>query len=249
MAESGRESSVEDVLTSVRRLVSNEVPRNSRPELPKAPDALVLTDSHRIAANKPARKAEKSLEDRIAELEAAVNSRSDEWEPDGSEDQAMHRPTRIVYTRPPSQDETDEARRNSSRLSQLGLVESDDRSSEAEEETTDLGEIAPPEFHHDVEEIEPAPMAEDVPVVPRPKAEVAAFGNPDDVVENIEKRWDSGGELVAAQELRPEETYVVAAGDAPEDPPRDSTWIRPRTTSRPRGHARSRSKPRVQRSL
>ena len=233
MAESGRESSVEDVLTSVRRLVSNEVPRNSRPELPKAPDALVLTDSHRIASNKPVRKTEKSLEDRIAELEAAVNSRSDEWEPDGSEDQAMHRPTRIVYTRPPSQEETDEARRNSSRLSQLGLVESDDSSSEAEE-ITDLGEIAPPEFHHDVEEIEPAPMAEDVPVVPRPKAEVAAFGNPDDVVENIEKRWDSGGELVAAQELRPEETFVEAAGEAPEDVSSEDSETKPQNPKTPK---------------
>ena len=207
MAESGRDSNVEDVLTSVRRLVSNEVPRNNRPELPKAPEALVLTDSHRIASNEPALKSEKSLEDRIAELEAAVSARADEWEPDGSEDQAEHRPTRIVYTRPPSAEESDEMRRNSARLSQIGLVETE----EPAVEEVSIEKSQAPEFRRDLED-DAAPMVEDVPTEPRPKAEVAAFGNPDDVVANIEKRWDAGGEPAA------EVAHVSAMPDQEPEP-------------------------------
>ncbi|WP_235855890.1 hypothetical protein [Mesobaculum littorinae] len=41
-----------------------------------------------------------TLEDRIAELEAAVNARAFEFEPDGSEDTEQHRPTRILSRTP-----------------------------------------------------------------------------------------------------------------------------------------------------
>lgn len=46
-----------------------------------------------------------SLEDRIAELEAAVNAQRDEFEPDGSEDQAQHVPDTALQSSP----EIDEA--------------------------------------------------------------------------------------------------------------------------------------------
>ncbi len=94
---------VEDMLSSVRRLVSSELPPHQRrtsrqPE----PEKLVLTDAQRIEPpKKTARVRSQRLEDRIAELEAAVSKTPDDWEPDGSEDQAQHRPDRIVYSRPP----------------------------------------------------------------------------------------------------------------------------------------------------
>jgi len=96
MSDSGPDRKVEDVLSSVRRLVSSELPRNRRPDLPEGPGALVLTESQRIEAVRSTRGPRQSLEDRIAELEAAVTARGGEFEPDGSEDQAQNRPDRIV---------------------------------------------------------------------------------------------------------------------------------------------------------
>lgn len=192
MAESGADPKVEDVLSSVRRLVSNETPRNARPALSEGPGALVLEDSQRIEAESSARQSAKSLEDRIAELEAAVDARLDEWEPDGSEDQEQHRPDRIVYTRPPTKDESDQMRHQTLRLSQLELVHTE----REEEQVEELPTAAPP-FRHAPEEAAQtdaeAPMAENVPTVPKPKAEVKAFSDPDDVLEHIEARINSGG--------------------------------------------------------
>ncbi len=56
------------------------------------------------------------LEDRIAELEAAVSRTPDDWEPDGSEDQAQHRPDKIVYRNPELA-----KRRTSRRISRITL--------------------------------------------------------------------------------------------------------------------------------
>ncbi|WP_299751754.1 hypothetical protein [uncultured Boseongicola sp.] len=109
MSKAGAGQNVEDMLSSVRRLVSDELPRMPRAEVPQGPAALVLTEAQRIEAPLIGHNSRrKSLEDRIAELEAAVADSSDDWEPDGSEDLEQHRPDHIVFkasravTRPPS---------------------------------------------------------------------------------------------------------------------------------------------------
>jgi hypothetical protein len=198
MSDSASDHKVEDVLSSVRRLVSNELPRNRRPALSDGPGALVLTDAQRVEKVSTARAASKSLEDRIAELEVAVSKRTDEWEPDGSEDQAQHRPDRIVFTRPPSNEEQGEVRRSTLRLSQIALIETgpadddDDSQIVADQPVTfrhESDDVAKPQEEPHMSEDE-APMAEDVESEPAPMAEVAAFRNPDDVIEGIEARWN-----------------------------------------------------------
>ena len=89
---------MEDMLSSVRRLVSDELPRMPRADVPKGAAALVLTEAQRIEPPMTGHNSRrKSLEDRIAELEAAVADSSDEYEPDGSEDLEQHRPDHIVF--------------------------------------------------------------------------------------------------------------------------------------------------------
>lgn len=123
MADSASDPKVEDVLSSVRRLVSGEIPRKSRPPLPSGPGALVLTDAHRVVKDPVTRKSSRSLEDRIAELEAAVDDGFDDFEPDGSEDQAQNIPDRVVYTRPPSSDESESVRRDAVRLGEISVTD------------------------------------------------------------------------------------------------------------------------------
>lgn len=122
MTKSVSGQDVEDMLSSVRRLVSSELPRIRRTRLPEGPGALVLTDEQRIEPSLAGHNLPpKSLEDRIAELEVAVSESTDDWEPDGSEDQAQHRPDRIVYK--PPEDERKSDRRRSLRLSEIALIE------------------------------------------------------------------------------------------------------------------------------
>ncbi len=216
MADSASDPKVEDVLSSVRRLVSGEIPRKSRAPLPKGPGALVLTDADRVKKDPPSRNAARSLEQRIAELEAAVDSGGEEFEPDGSEDQTQNIPDRIIYTRPPTSEEQAEARRSTLRLSEIALIETgpadeEDADSEAAsaiafrhgENTLKTAEVAEEETKEPEtgaaavetsEEAEAAPMAADVPTLPPKRADVTAFTNPDDVVERIEARIDRGDE-------------------------------------------------------
>lgn len=202
MSDSASRKDVEDVLSSVRRLVSNEQPRNRRPDLPKGPGALVLTDAQRI--EKPSTSkglAAKSLEDRIAELEAAVSSRDDEYEPDGSEDQAQHRPDRIVYSRPPSDAEQDQMRGSALRLGRLSLVAPSETGS-AQDEDEGPGDSPRVRFRHarqaaaadrpaDPVPEQEAPMAENVSDTPdQAAAEVRPFHDPDDMIARFEARMD-----------------------------------------------------------
>jgi hypothetical protein len=67
-------------------------------------EKLLLTPALRVeaapAAPAPRPRSEPvawSLEDRIAELEAAVGDQPGEWEPDGSEDADQERPNRFVF--------------------------------------------------------------------------------------------------------------------------------------------------------
>lgn len=101
-----------------------------------------------------------SLEERIAELEAAVSARSDEWEPDGSEDQELHRPRRIIYTRPPTEEEKS-GRKTTLRLSQIALIETGPANDD--EEASPAAKPVP--FRHDtVEEPEPTTSEDDAHV-------------------------------------------------------------------------------------
>jgi len=210
MSESASDQKVEDVLSSVRRLVSGELPRKPRADLPEGPGALVLTNAQRVADAPKPRAVSKSLEDRIAELEAAVGDQNDEFEPDGSEDQAQHRPDRIVYTRPPSNEEQAQARRDTLRLSQISLIET----GPANDDNTEDDAVV---FHHVQEsasEVDEAPMAVDVPTERPTSVDVAAFSNPDDVVERLEARLEGGPEVVA-EKVNPAPEMVSL--DAQED--------------------------------
>lgn len=104
MPDPVKNAEIEDVLSSIRRLVADDAPAPMEPPAaPKAEgaDKLVLTPALRIqtqeskveeVANTEAAPTddweEVTLEDRIAELEAAVASSDEEYEPDGSEVEA-----------------------------------------------------------------------------------------------------------------------------------------------------------------
>lgn len=99
----------EDVLTQVRQLVSAvQPPPEPEPErveraAPAKPGALLLTPALRVpepnAKGKRAASDQRpmTLEERIAELEAAVGNQVQEWEPDGSEGDAPHQPSAVIY--------------------------------------------------------------------------------------------------------------------------------------------------------
>jgi len=213
---------VEDVLSSVRRLVSSEMPRKPRTEVPSGPGALVLTKDHMVPTDRSPQAATRSLEERIAELEEAVGGQDTEFEPDGSEDQAQHRPDRIVISRPPVV-EGQPTRVKSRRLSKISMVETGPANGEAAPESDsaassdgpDLAEFrresqivskpalkgpgAPSDKVHKpaqsrdyVDTDAEAPMAEEVPTVARASAEVTAFSDPDDVVRTFEARIEAG---------------------------------------------------------
>ncbi len=113
MSNSAIRGDDEAVLESIRRLVSaSPQPERRDSELPfsRPQEKLLLTPSLRVEEPQPdpvadaataSREAAWSLEDRIAELEAAVGARPDDWEPDGSEDVAQERPDRFVFQHRP----------------------------------------------------------------------------------------------------------------------------------------------------
>lgn len=164
MTDRGQDKKLEDVLSSVRRLVSNELPRAVAKSTPGG-GALVLTSAQRVQTAPPEESGAKSLEERIAELEAAVSERADEFEPDGSEDQAQHRPDRVVISREP-------------RLTQLSLVDTDTFEERDDEQPS--ADEAP--MAENVEE--PAEMEEGAPVV-----DLQAFQDPDAMLERVTARW------------------------------------------------------------
>ena len=114
MGEQWTEKSADDVLASIRRLVSQRsVPVEPAPqpqaETEAVEEKLVLTSAYRIEygedkdeitappAEQDADASVWSLEDRIAELEAAVGGDADVWEPDGSEEDGEETPTKFVF--------------------------------------------------------------------------------------------------------------------------------------------------------
>lgn len=112
MTESASGSKDGDVLSSIRRLVS------TRPEGAAVAfggqSRLLLTPALRVANTPDTAPAETppaparvlSLEERIAELEAAVSSDAAEWEPDGSEAAAQETPDTLPQALNPTPDPT-----------------------------------------------------------------------------------------------------------------------------------------------
>lgn len=124
MSEPVSNAEIEDVLSSIRRLVSENVGAGHRAPEP-AQGRLVLTSAFRIdedeesveldvvevpeepagevvhlgrapaATGAPAEPDADSLESRIAELEAAVDSSAEDWEPDGTEAESL--PEELVF--------------------------------------------------------------------------------------------------------------------------------------------------------
>ena len=97
----------EVVLDSIRRLLADGQPLRRRPEAPPVPgnEKLLLTPALRVEPQAPQPQPAPvawSLEERIAELEAAVGDAGGEWEPDGSEDPARERPSGLVFQHRPS---------------------------------------------------------------------------------------------------------------------------------------------------
>ncbi len=233
MTDSASDPNVEDVLSSVRRLVSGEIPRKTRAPVPKGPGALVLTDADRVKRDPPSQRAGRSLEQRIAELEAAVDDTDSEFEPDGSEDQAQNVPDRIVYTRPPSTEEQSKMRR----LSEIALIQTEpvdedvedvgaavafrhDRKTagEAQSDVAKIGHNGAPtetaEPTSKAPDVDDAPMILDAPTVPPKRADVKVFSNPDDVLERIEARLDRGEDPKAEAPIAVVSTPDVADTDA-----------------------------------
>jgi hypothetical protein len=106
MSNSAARGTDEAVLDSIRRLLSDGRSPEPRPmPAPVATEKLLLTPALRVEkADLPetperprSRPVAWSLEDRIAELEAAFGDRTEEWEPDGSEDASQERPSRFVF--------------------------------------------------------------------------------------------------------------------------------------------------------
>jgi len=110
MTNSAARGTEEAVLDSIRRLLSDGQPPDRRPEREATrSEKLLLTPALRVEETASATPRQRpvsepagwSLEDRIAELEAAVGERPDEWEPDGSEDADQERPSRFVFQHRP----------------------------------------------------------------------------------------------------------------------------------------------------
>ena len=112
MTESVSDPGRDDVLSQVRRLVSAVPPETSKPA---HRDRLLLTPALRVPdpsgapqTDPPAQSRAMSLEERIAELEAAVGGQAQDWEPDGSEGIEPHQPDAVIY-KPSTQEDVDPA--------------------------------------------------------------------------------------------------------------------------------------------
>lgn len=122
MSDSAYQGDESDVLASVRRLVTPEGDRKtlraSAPGSGTSTEKLLLTPALRVNDEDPDPEENRtgefiadvepgrtepgwSLEDRIAELEAAVGAVPDEWEPDGSEQPDQETPREFIFQHRP----------------------------------------------------------------------------------------------------------------------------------------------------
>jgi hypothetical protein len=139
MADNSTSADFEDVLSSVRRLVTH---RTDIPASPPPAEKLLLTPSLRVSGNskiseKPDREAattaRSALEERIAELEAAVGAQSFDWEPDGSEDLEAEIPDRYVFAHTPA-DGPLEPMPSFDEAAEVGVVKGDPEGADVAEE-------------------------------------------------------------------------------------------------------------------
>ena len=114
MTENKQRSDVDAVLSSVRRIVTRQlppdemIPQDWDSETATQDDAesdkLLLTPALRVEDKSPVpirpMPSQTPLEQRIAELERAVGAVSDDWEPDGSEPVDTETPRRLVLSLP-----------------------------------------------------------------------------------------------------------------------------------------------------
>ncbi|MEM9970915.1 MAG: hypothetical protein AAF762_07425 [Pseudomonadota bacterium] len=102
-----------------------------------------MTDDQRVAPTPSPQQRDRPrserLEDRIAELEAAVAKTPDDWEPDGSEDQSQHRPDQMIYTPPPS------SRATTRRISRITLLQETKAASADPAENEPATQLSEPE--------------------------------------------------------------------------------------------------------
>ena len=105
MSNSVARETEEAVLESIRRLLTDGPPPGpAATHNPPPAEKLLLTPALRVAEEEAAKGGAKprsrpvswSLEEQIAELEAAVGAVGD-WEPDGSEDEAEETPRSILF--------------------------------------------------------------------------------------------------------------------------------------------------------
>jgi hypothetical protein len=108
MTNTAARETEEAVLDSIRRLLSDGQPHPRGHEAPpqSGNEKLLLTPALRVEEPPAVPRAKSvpvswSLEERIAELEAAVGERADDWEPDGSEDADQERPSRFLFQHRP----------------------------------------------------------------------------------------------------------------------------------------------------
>ena len=215
MSDSVKGAEVEDVLSSVRRLISNDHRRRRpEPEPTSEPAAeaekLVLSQADRVEET-PVETAPSyeeplafeehgdSLEDRIAELEAAISERPEDWEPDGSEDQDQHRPTSMVVSRGVGANRP-------LRLSRIALVgaeppkDEDDTTEQPQDNVISEAEHTP----------DPEDALEEI-VASEPLVDAEAEAEPESSVEA-----DDAAEEEAAED-EPVEEAVAATDDGIED--------------------------------
>ncbi len=97
---------IEDVLSSIRRLVSEETRAPAR-TAPAAAERLVLTSDFRVARQEDAAPSDdRGLGARVAVLEAAVARRGEDWDPDGTEEPDAA-PAPMIFA--PAADQDDDA--------------------------------------------------------------------------------------------------------------------------------------------
>ncbi len=123
MTENKQRSDADAVLSSVRRIVTRQLPpeemapedwgAEDEPQDDEATDKLLLTPALRVEDKSPVPirpvPSQTPLEERIAELERAVGAGSDDWEPDGSEPVDTETPRRLVLAVPVEKGEPEDA--------------------------------------------------------------------------------------------------------------------------------------------
>ncbi len=203
MSDETSRSGYDDVLSSVRRIVSNEIDT----ALDDPSGKLLLTPALRVAdaeeAGSPATADRDfpTLEERIAELEASVVAEPSDWEPDGSEDQTAHRPNGMVLPLHPEIEDPESPAASDETFSAEGAID-------APIEDTDEA-VAPaeePEVSEPSEDAASPDMPDVPPSEPVAGAETTAEAAPlDDAALNAVSADDQAGIIDVIDETMDED--------------------------------------------